>query len=115
MSEVLHGPTRGQRKIAQSFTNFVKSAPKNLITYSFRKFTEAGAVKFVDKCESHSWEAVINQTDVEEKVREFNKIMQKYMEECFLLTTATRRASDPPWAKDPPFMITTAGPTGGEN
>ena len=131
MRELDHGPTRDDRKIDRSFTNFHRSikesctlspleteagavsdhkmvfalaefpsVAKEMITYTYRKFTEQGADNFVRECRLQTWDTVVGALTVDGKVEAFDKIMNENMDKFFPFVTVTRKASDPPWMND---------------
>ena len=73
---------------------------KKLITYSYREFTEEGSDRFVEAVNRQDWSPVYDQPDSSLKVKAFQAILDKHLEQHFKLKTTTRRESNPPWIND---------------
>ena len=86
-------------KIAYARAVFPR-ADKKLISYSYREFTEAGGNNFVTAVSAQDWSEVYSQETSTDKVRVFQAILDKHMNENFKLKTTTRRETDPPWIND---------------
>ena len=50
-------------------------APKNTVTYTYRKYTEQGALDFEQQCQLQDWNSVLAATGSENKVEAFDKII----------------------------------------
>ena len=74
--------------------------PKNLITYSYRAYTDSGAEAFASALREQPWDAVRAETTASNKVRVFQDIMEKLLSTHFETKTTVKRATDPPWVND---------------
>ena len=78
---------------------FSKKQDKKL-SYTYRNFTEEGALLFKERLGNVNWEEVYGADDSDGKAAAFQHIMDKLMDGCFTWKTTTRRASDDPWVDD---------------
>ena len=86
-------------RIGFAVATFVK--PKTpTITYTYRRFTEQGAVKFGQMLAAQSWVTVFAAVGATAKVEMFQSLLELLMSKCFATVTTTRRKADPPWVND---------------
>ena len=128
LSEVQHGPTRGERKIDRMLVNFPRSITESdtlpplddgmgrvsdhrvaffkagfpilatdTVTYRYRHFSTEGEAGFQAWISTCTFEPVFNNTDVNDQLSAFLKILESKMDVFFPYKTTTKRASDPPW------------------
>ena len=131
LTEVDHGPTRGDKAIDRTLVNFARSVveskslkpleteegsasdhriawlkaqfrivkPKT-ISFSYRVFTEKGATSFLADLSKTDWSSVYRAASSDDKVVQFQAILDSLMAKNFEWKTTTRRADDPPWMND---------------
>ena len=68
-----------------------------IITYTYRPYTNEGAEKFLEEIARVDWSAVFMAGTTTSKVLEMQKTLDHLMNACFPMKTTTRRAEDPPW------------------
>ena len=131
LGEIIFGPTRGDRLIDRTFTNFNRSiketnvlqpleaeagnvsdhkmtfakavfprAESDKISYTYRPFSEEGAVGFLESISTQDWSGVLDGRNIDEKVSCFQSVLDELMNRFFPLKTTTRRKSDPPWVNE---------------
>ena len=90
---------KSDHRVAHLTAVFERAATRT-ITYSYRRFTEDGALKFQAWAQPADWTAVYRARTATEKATALQTILDKAHEACFPLITTTRRESDPPWINE---------------
>ena len=93
------GSRQSNHKVAYMEAEFRKDKPK-VVTYSYRKYTDEGAAKFMDLVARANWSEVYSAPDTTAKAAVFQSLMDTMMDKCFEWKTTTRNERDPPWIDD---------------
>ena len=84
-----------------AFGRAVFTRPKvPTVKYSYRHYTDQGAIKFQELLSTQSWETVFSAVGPSEKVLVFQQILDSIMGLCFLMKTTVKRVCDPPWVNN---------------
>ena len=86
-------------RIAWLKAEFKVVKPKT-ISFSYRVFTEKGATSFLADLSTTDWSSVYRANSSDDKVIEFQAILDSLMAKNFEWKTTVRVADDPPWMND---------------
>ena len=79
------------------FKATVRRQEHEKVTYSYRHYTEEGALKFAEWVARADFAAILASSDPNEQLDLFLNKLEEATNACFSLKTTTRRESDPPW------------------
>ena len=82
-------------RIAFAAADFRQPKPK-MISYSYKRFTELGATKFVQALSGYDWSSVYRAQTSSAKANLLQSAIDTLMDLCFETKTTTRRECDPP-------------------
>ena len=68
-----------------------------LLSYSYRYYTDESSDSFMSWIVGHDWESVLTAVGSNAKARAYQETIDSAVGNCFKLITTTRKSTDPPW------------------
>ena len=87
---------KSDHDIAWSRAEF-RREPSKKLTYTYREYTEAGAVAFLADLNTQNWTGIYTARGTNSKAESFQAILDELMNKHFKFKTVVRREDDPPW------------------